>query len=303
MFDIIYQSSILISIIVLGYMVKRFGRFSREENFNTLSNIILYITLPSAIIINLNGLEFPPILFVISIFGFLCNWMYLFISKRIGKNKEEQSFMMLSINGYNIGNFALPFIAFFLEGIPILAISLFDAGSSIMVLGGNYAIAKSAKKGNSKFDLPDLLRTVLKSPTVLVYITMITLALFTIELPAIVLDIVQIPANANTFLAMFLIGIALEFDFEFENMKKIVKYLSARYLPAFALIALIFLMPFIPTEIQYTLALLLIAPIAGSAPIFTGYLGNDVETSAQVNSLSIILSIILMSGFLIYLGV
>lgn len=303
MFDIIYQSSILISIIVLGYVVKSIGPFSKVENFDTLTNIILYITLPSAIITNLNGLEFPPILLVISIFGFLCNWMYLFISKRVGKDKEEQSFMMLSVNGYNIGNFALPFIAFFLEGIPILAISLFDAGSSIMVLGGNYAIAKNTKKGNSRFDLPDLIRTVMKSPTVLVYISMVILALFTIELPTIVMDIIQIPANANTFLAMFFIGIALEFNFERENMKKIFKYILTRYLPAFALIILIFLMGFIPTEIQYALALLLIAPISGSAPIFTGRLDNDVEMSAQVNSVSIILSILLMSAFLVYLGV
>ena len=54
----------------------------------------------------------------------------------IGKSRTEQSFMILNINGYNIGNFSLPFISFFLEGMPILAISLFDAGSAIMVMGG-----------------------------------------------------------------------------------------------------------------------------------------------------------------------
>lgn len=303
MFDIIYQSLILISIIVLGYGIKYTGIFSKEKNFGTLSNIILYITLPSAIITNLNGLEFPPILLVISIFGFLCNWMYLFISKRAGRNKEEQSFMMLSINGYNIGNFALPFIAFFLEGIPILAISLFDAGSSLMVLGGNYAIAKNTKKGDARFDLPDLIRTILKSPTILVYISMVILSLLTIELPTAIMNIVEIPANANTFLAMFFIGIALEFDFESENMKKLFKYLSFRYLPALILSVIIFLIPFIPTEIQYTLTLLLFAPISGTAPIFNGLLDNDIELSAQVNSFSIILSIIIMSTFLIFLGV
>lgn len=301
--DIIYQSSILISIIVLGYVVKNIGIFSKIEDFDTLTNVILYITLPSAIITNLNGLEFPPILLVISIFGFLCNWLYLFISKRVGDDKDEQSFMMLSINGYNIGNFALPFIAFFLEGIPILAISLFDAGSSIMVLGGNYAIAKGTKKKSSRFDIPDLLRTVVKSPTVVVYILMVILSLLTIELPAVVMDIIQIPANANTFLAMFFIGIALEFNFELENMKKMLKYILARYLPAFGLVTIILLTPFIPTEIQYALALLLVAPVSGSAPIFTGRLDNNVEMSAQINSFSIIISILLMSVFLVYLGV
>lgn len=303
MFNILYKSFTLILIIVLAYVLKSFGLFSKQRDFAGLSNTILYITLPSVILINLNGLRFPPILLVISLFGLFCNWMYLLISKKVGKDKEEQSFMMLSINGYNIGNFALPFIAFFLEGIPILVVSLFDAGSSIMVLGGNYAIAKSTKEGDSKFNFPDLIRIVLRSPTIIVYIVMVVLSLLAIDLPTMVTDIVQIPANANTFLSMFFIGIALEFDFDTENMKKLFKYISYRYLPALILSILILLISFIPTEIKYTLILLLFAPISGTSPIFIGLLDQEVELSAQVNSLSIIFSILIMSSFLVYLGV
>lgn len=229
--------------------------------------------------------------------------MYLLVSKWFGKNKEEQSFLMLTINGYNIENFALPFIAFFLEGLPILVVSLFDAGSSIMVLGGNYAIAKNTKKGDSSFDFLDLIVTVLKSPTIIVYVVMITLSLLAIDLPVIITDIIQIPANANTFLSMFFIGIALEFNFETENIKKLFKYTIYRYFPAFILAIFIFIISFIPTEIKYTLILMLFAPISGTSPIFVGLLNHDVGLSAQVNSLSIIFSIFIMSAFLIYLGV
>lgn len=283
--------------------MKSMGVFSKERDFATISNLVLYVTLPSAIMIKLNGLRFPPILLLLSIFGFLCNWLYLFIAKRFGKDKEEQSFMALSINGYNIGSFALPFIAFFLEGLPILAISLFDAGSTTMVLGGNYSMAKNFKEDNAKFNLPDLLRTIVKSPTIIVYFTMVILSLLSLNLPTVIIDIAEITGAANTFLAMFLIGVALEVKLDLEYMKKVFKYLSLRYIPAIILSMGVLFIPFLSSGIKLGLSVLLLAPIAGSAPIFIGLLDGDVELSAQVNSLSIITSIFLISLYMIILGV
>lgn len=303
MLDILYKSGILVLVIVLGYILKSVDLFSKERDFVTISDIVLYITLPAALINNLNGLRFPTYLLILSIFGFLCNWMYIFLSSKFGKDKETQSFMMLNINGYNIGNFSLPFISFFLDGLPILAISLFDAGSSIMVLGGNYAMAEGTKKGNTKFDIKDLFKKILQSPPIIVYIIMVILSMASVNLPPVVMDLAAIVGGANTFLAMFMIGIALELNFDRENVAKLMKFAGLRYIPAAALGIFISFIPGIPVEIKYALALVLFAPVSGSATIFTERIGNDVELSAQFNSLSIILSIIIMSSYLIYLGV
>lgn len=265
--------------------------------------MVLYLTLPSAIISQLNGLRFPSTLLVISLVGFLCNWLFIFISHQVGKDKDEKSFMMLNINGFNIGNFALPFIAFFLEGLPILAISLFDAGSSLMVLGGNFALAKSVKGEEVKLNIPDLLRTVVRSPAVLAYIGMVTLSLLSLDLPSVIADVTDIIGRANTFLAMFLIGVALDLQVDSNKIKKLSKYLSLRYVTAMLMALLVHLVPVIPTAIKQTLTLLFFAPISGSAPIFTSHLDSDVELSAQINSLSIVVSIVLMSAYLIFLGV
>lgn len=300
---ILYKSGVLMAIIFLGYLLKKGGLFSKERDFRTISDIILYITLPAALINNLNGLRFPLKLLLLSIIGFMCNWLYILLSNKFGKDKEEKSFMMLNVNGYNIGNFSLPFISFFLEGIPILAISLFDAGSSIMVLGGNYAIAESAQQGESKIQFKALLKKVIQSPSVIVYILMVILSLASINLPVIVMDLVGIVGGANTFLAMFMIGIALELNFERENIALLLKFTLIRYLPAILLGIIITSLSFIPLTIKYALTLVFLAPASGSAAIFTERMNGDVELSAQFNSLSIILSIILMSAYLIYLGV
>lgn len=298
MVAIIQKSVVLILIIVLGYLFKKVGLFSRENDFSTLSKLILYITLPSAIITNLNGLRFPIYLLFISIFGFLCNWFYIFLSKLAGNNNEEKTFMALNINGYNIGNFALPFIAYFLEGLPILAISLFDAGNSVMVLGGNYAMAKNFKEGDTHFSIQTLLKAVVKSPTILIYFLMVSLSLLSLDLPDLVIDVAQIIGSANTFLAMFLIGVALEFNFETENLKKVSKYLSLRYIPAILLSVVVMWVPFLEPELKLGLSTLVLAPVAGSAPIFTNQLNGDLELSGQVNSISIILSIFIITIYL-----
>lgn len=303
MLEILYKSGILVLVIILGYSLKSVGIFSKERDFITISNIVLYVTLPAALINNLNGLRFPIYLLILSIFGFLCNWLYIFISKKFGDDKEEKSFMTLNINGYNIGNFSLPFISFFLEGLPILAISLFDAGSSVMVLGGNYAMAEGIKKGDTKFDINNLFKKILQSPPVIVYVFMVVLSMLSINLPAAIMDLAGIVGGANTFLAMFMIGVALELNFERENVGKLMKFAALRYLPATALGVLISSIPAIPLEIKYALVLVLFAPVSGSATIFTERINSDVELSAQFNSLSIILSILIMSSYLIYLGV
>lgn len=303
MFVILYRSSILVLIILLGYLLKRFRLFSKERDFVTLSNIILYITLPAAILTNLNGLRFPVHLLLISVFGFLCNWMYIFIARKVGKDKNEQSFLALNINGYNIGNFSLPFISFFLEGIPILAVSLFDAGSSIMVLSGNYAVAESIQNEDISFNVKGLLKKIVQSPPVLVYLLMVILSLASLNLPVLITDMASIVESANTFLSMFMIGVILEINFDNNRFSKLLKVMVLRYIPAMILAVILSMISFIPHQIVYALTLILMAPISGSATIFTGLLGNDVELSAQVNSLSIILSIILMSSYLVYLGI
>ncbi len=302
MLGILYKACILVLVIVLGYILKSVGLFSKDRDFVTISNIVLYITLPAALINNLNGLRFPYYLLILSVFGFLCNWMYIFLAKKFGKDKEGKSFMMLNINGYNIGNFSLPFISFFLEGIPILAISLFDAGSSIMVLGGNYAMAEGTKNGDTKFNVRDLFKKIMESPPIIVYVIMVVLSMASVNLPTAIMDLAGIVGGANTFLSMFMIGIALELNFGRENVAKLIKFSALRYLPASALGVIISFLPGIPVAIKYALTLVLFAPVSGSATIFTERIDNDVELSAQFNSLSIILSVIIMSSYLIYLG-
>lgn len=92
MVETIIKAAVLVSIIILANVLTTRGHFIRERDFDTISKLIFYLTLPSAIISNLNGLSFPPTLIVISIIGFLCNWVYIIFSHLLGKTPTEKGF-------------------------------------------------------------------------------------------------------------------------------------------------------------------------------------------------------------------
>lgn len=300
MFQIILKAAILFCVILLGNLLNVMGVFSREKDFSTISKLIVYVTLPSAIITKLNNIDFHYSFLLLSVFGFACNWIYIFVSKYMGKTRSEQSFLALNINGYNIGNFALPFISYFLDGLPILFVSLFDAGSSLMVSSGNYAVAKEIKYGGKDGELDqgnlrDFVQTTLTSPAVLTYIVMITLSILSISLPSMVIEFTSIMGDANTFLSMFMIGIALNLRIDESKMASIGKILAARYGVATVLSGIIYFIIPLSMELKQTLIIVLFAPMASLMTLFTETLGEDVELSAQVNSASIIISVIIMS--------
>lgn len=301
MIDILFKTLTLILIIVLGYVLKEFGVFNKDRDFKTFSNLIFYVTLPAAIITKFDGIEFPITFLFIALFGFVCNWMYLFVAKTIGKTTDEQQFSMININGYNIGNFALPFISYFLEGLPIIAISMFDAGSSAMTGGGNYAVAKTLSNPNDKPTVRDLLKPVYSSPIVMVYFFMLILSLLKLRLPSLIIETAGVVGSANTFLSLFMIGVILELDFDLSTSKRLMKYIFARYIPAAIVAVIINLFDFIPQEIKYTLTLILFAPISGNAPIFTDMLDSDLKLAGQMNSISIIISTIILTILLIFM--
>jgi len=113
MIETIAKAGTLVSFIACGYILKQLGLFSRES-FNTISTIVFDITLPAAIIIHLNGVHFEGRLLYISVLAIVCNLIFIGLGYILGRDKIEKSFYMLNLNGFNIGNFALPFVSYFL---------------------------------------------------------------------------------------------------------------------------------------------------------------------------------------------
>ncbi len=296
MADILIKAGAFASIIVLGYLLRRLG-FFKKEDFYILSKIVLKITLPAAIVYNFSTMEIDSSMLSVCLFG-LAGGVVLMGAAWIvntGKQKVRKSFDVLNVAGYNIGNFTMPFIQGFLGTTGLAAASLFDTGNSFVCLGGAYSIAMAALKPGQKQTVRKLIQPLLKSVPFLAYMIMTVLTRCHIRLPRIAVSFAQTIGGANAFLALFMVGIGFQLSLEKEKLASIFRILSVRYGISIVLAVVFYCFAPFELEIRQAFAILVFSPIASAAPAYTGEAGLDVGLSSVINSLSVVISIILIT--------
>ena len=296
MAEILMKAGSFIAIIILGYVLRRRG-FFKEEDFYVLSRIVLKITLPAAIVTNFTGIDMKPSMLLMSLLGLgggiILTGMAFLISA--GKNGEEKAFNIINLTGYNIGNFAQSFLG----PLGVVATSLFDSGNALVCLGGTYSVAVMAKGEKGKFSIMPIIKTLLSSVPFDAYLLMTVLSLLHLSLPAPMVSFTGIIANGNAFMAMLMLGVGFKMTLDKSRMGKIIQILFIRYSVSIALAAAFyFLLPF-ELEYRQALAILALSPIASAAPAFTGDLDGDIGLASAVNSISIVISIVLITGTLL----
>lgn len=288
-----------VAVIIMGNLLRRAG-FFKEEDFYVLSKIVLRITLPAAIISNFSGIDLKPSMLVMTLLGFGGGILYISMAfiMSIGKKREEWAFNTMNLPGYNIGNFTMPFAQGFLGPMGVVATSLFDTGNAFICLGGSYSAAVMIKEKNTRFSILPVMKTLLKSVPFDAYLLMTVLSLLHVALPAPITTFTGVIGNANAFMAMLMIGVGFKLNGDSSQLGKIVKILAARYSAAIAL-ALIFyfLLPF-SMEYRQALTILALSPMSSAAPAFTGNLNSDVGLASAANSISVVISTVLITGTL-----
>ncbi len=292
MLDILMRAGSFISIIVMGYLLKKIG-FFRQEDFSILSKITIRITLPCAIITSFAGKTIDPALLSLTFLAIGCGLVYVLIGFLINRkhDREQQAFEMLNLPGYNIGTFVIPFAQSFLGAMGVIAVSLFDTGNAVICLGGAYSLAAMVKDGDG-FSLKRVFRALMKSVPFVTYMVMLLTNLFRLPVPSFILSVAGIGSNANAFMAMLMIGVG--FKLELGNKQQvgtIVKLLSIRYgLAAVFSVIFYFLLPF-ELEVRQALVILAFSPIGSAVPGFTQELKGDVGLSSALNSFAMVISI------------
>ena len=96
-----------------------------------------------------------------------------------------------------------------------------------------------------------------------------------------------------------MMGVGFKISGDTSQKGKIVKILAVRYGVSIAVAAaLYFFMP-LPLEYRQALAILPLSPIASAAPAFTADLKGDFGLASAVNSISIVISIVLITATLL----
>ena len=297
--DILIKAGCYIAIIILGIVLRRTG-FFKEEDFNLITKLVMKVTLPAALISSSAGMAISPSMLSIVLLGFGGGVIYVLVAfaANLRSSKERRAFEVLNTPGYNIGTFALPFTQNFLGSMGVVTTSLFDVGNVFICLGGAYGIASCIKDGKG-FDIRRIFRALGHSLPFMVHVTMVTLNLCRIRLPGPFLSFTQILANANAFLAMLMIGVGFKVSGGPGQIGRIVKILFMRYSVAAVLASVAyFLLPF-ELEIRQALVILFFSPIGVAVPGFTAELKEDVGLSCTINSMSILVSIVVIVSLLV----
>lgn len=294
MLDVLIRAGCFVAIIVLGYFLKKIG-FFREEDFTVLSRITLRITLPAAIIVSFGGKEIESSLLMLVLLAAGCGLIYLGIGYfgNLRNSKERRAFEMLNLPGYNIGTFVIPFAQSFLGPVGVIATSIFDTGNSLICLGGAYSLARMVQEGQ-KFSVKRFAQSLLRSAPFVCYVIMLTMNLARISVPGPVMSCATIIGNANAFMAMLTIGVGFKVEADREQLGTMARLLTIRYgIAAVLAWVFYFYLPF-SQEVRQTLVILVLSPISSAVPAFTGELKGNVGLSSAMNSISIVISIVII---------
>ena len=298
------QAISFLLVILVGYLFKVGGLLEAKDG-QTVSKIILNLTLPATIIIGFNTVEINTTLILLMSLGLLANFLLItfggFIWRK--KNSADQALMIFSQGGYNIGNFTIPFVqGFFPQAIPF--IGSFDTGNALMLFGGTPLLAdKMTGQNRGTRGIWEVIFQLFRSPSFSAYIAMIILAIVNITIPENVLSVVAIFASGNAFLSMFMIGLYLEFKISRVDLAKVAKLLFTRYALGISLaLVFYFLLP-LPKIVRLSLVLVALAPIGTVSTINMVIYGSKTSLSGFLSSTSIIISLVLMTIALVFMGI
>ncbi|MBV7389162.1 MULTISPECIES: AEC family transporter [Enterococcus] len=298
---ILINSFGLFVIIFFGFLVKRVGLLSKVDG-DTLSRIIINVTLPAAVLVNLQKLTVHVNLLFLILAGFLLNLLMVVVGNLLSKKQTttEREFIMYCGSGYNIGNFALPFLQSFLpQAIPFL--SFFDIGNSIMLAGGtNVAVDNLVGDEREKPNLFSIVKRLGTSVPFMCYLVMFILRSFSIDLPASFFQIMQPIANANAFLSMFVIGLYLELRLPKKDFSVVVRLLSIKYFFGIIIAVIFFLLP-LPNLVKVVLCLVSVGPIPMFGVVNSAKAGMPQEVIGFSSSLSFLISLPLMTAMLLFM--
>ena len=308
MTSVLLKAASFVFIIAFGYALKCLG-FFKEGDHKFISRIILNITLPASIICGMTGFKSDPQLFWLIALGLGCSVIPLLIGYAVTLNKKDdkplRALTMVNSAGYNIGCFALPFVQTFFGTEATVFICLFDIGNSIMMTAGSYAITSTMLKtgDGEKTSLPGFVKKFVSSTAFDVYMIVMVLCLLKIEIPQAVGDFLRPAANANAFLAMLMLGVMLRIERSPAKLRDVGKILALRYaLEVVMALLMYFCTPF-PLQVRQVLAVLAFAPIGSLAPVFTERCKGDGSLSSFACSLSIFISVIIIVGLVLAMGV
>ena len=268
------------------------------------------LVLPCAIIYSFATNPHDSSMLWISVFGFVVAFIppvLIFLTTRYTP-VQDRAFTMLNGSGFNIGCFCFPVVQAFLGTAAIVPAAMFDIGE-LRDGGGRHErhdadplhiqpgktldeqyqghapvlpYTKPKDRDARRLARHALLRNVAKgffgSIPFDTYLVMIVLMLANVKIPAVVATFVEPLANANSFVAMLMVGMLMDLPAGRDDVMKLLKIIGLR-LPFGLLFAVCawFVLPF-GANVREAVVMCCLAPIAVFSTLFTDEVLGNAKT-------------------------
>ena len=303
--EVMLKVAAFVAIIVAGHLAGR-SRTLGPRPEQCVSKIVFTFTLPCAIVHAFGAAEFTHDLLILVPLGLACALIpYLAVLGLTRRSeRRDRVFYLLNCCGFNIGCFCLPFVQTLFPAQLAVTTCLFDAGNAIMMTGGSYALTGLvAGKGPVEHPVRFVAKRLAKSIAFDAYIILIVLAVAGIHIPDAVVQFTAPIANANSFLAMFMLGLMIRFEVSREKLAKVARLIGLRVIVSIVASALAFtLLPFDATT-RIVIVMLLWAPASAMGPTFTLWSDGDFGLAGLANAITIILGIVATTTIVLASGV
>jgi len=284
------QMFIMVLLMLVGYGLTK-KEILNDIGANQITSIVLYVFGP-AIIIKAFLIPFTQKQFIEILLCFVLSTIAIGVSIIIAslvfpKSKGLEKFGVVFSNA---GFMGIPLVQGILGSYQVFYLSIYIVVQNIFAW--TYGI-KCIDSDNMNFSLWKQL----VNPSIIAFVIGIFLFLIQLPIPTAIIQTLDFLGNANTPMAMILLGSFLaKTDLFFllkEKMSYIVSLLRLVVIPVVMLI-LLSVLPKEYTDIKYVLLIVSSTPVAAMLTMFSQLYGKDVTYGAKIVSLSNILCLLTM---------
>jgi predicted permease len=288
-----------LSIIFLGYFLKRKNIITEKEG-KIISKLLMHTTFPALMFMTMRKVHFELNLFLLPILSFCFSLLTMMMAARFFKNypKKTKAVLIMGSGGFNLGLFAYPLIEGIWGQAGMVYAAMFDFGNSFAVFGLVYGTGVFLSENNQEMRMSvNIKKAFVKIITLLPFQAILVgvfVNLAAIELPQILLDVLDVLGKGNKVIVLLIMGIYLNISASAEVAKQVAKVLCIRYFWGFIIGFACFF--WLPVEQLYrnVLLIVLIIPVGMTILPFSDELGYDTKIAGMLVNISMLISFAMM---------
>ncbi|WP_213606201.1 AEC family transporter [Staphylococcus capitis] len=291
------QFVMIILLIALVYFLKRIN-YLKATDSQVLSTLVLNVTLPSLVIVNLNSadlnMSFSILPIMMIVYGIVAKIIVIWFFRKYSNQMRGSVGMMTG--SMNIGLFAYPLVNAIWPEKGMVYFGMADIGGAMIMFGLTYFVGSYFSEGEDQFNFKFLGKKLIQSVPLVTYIVMFTLNMSNIHIWKPAIDFFSILSKANMPLSMILLGVMLSFSIDREYLPVTIKYLCLHYGLAIVAGTLVhFFLPVSDPMIKTTLLITWLLPVGVAIiPYSIQFKYKTLPFVGMVTNLTIIISIVIL---------